>query len=110
MSKIERFNYELIQHSTIDGAFTGAEVTKFSKRTYKAEIVAYHKNKFKGNIVGVFFEGKFFLRNISGNPETRKKLLNKLNRVIGKTPVVRQQRLKAQQTMDLNIYKKLFRS
>ena len=35
--------------------------------------------------------------------------MNKLNRVIGKTPVVRQQRLKAQQTMDLNIYKKLFK-
>ena len=109
MSKIERFNYELIQHSTIDRTFPGNIVTKFSKRTYKAEIVAYYKNEFKGNIVGVFFEGKFFLRNISGNPETRRKLLNKLNRVIGKVPVVRQQQLKAQQTMDLNIYKKLFK-
>ena len=47
MSKIERFNYELIQHSTIDGGFTGVEVTKFSKRTYKAEIIAYHKINIK---------------------------------------------------------------
>lgn len=48
-------------------------------RTYRAEIVAYYKNEFKGHIKGVFFEGKFFLEYISGDSKTRQKLLSKLN-------------------------------
>lgn len=98
MSKTERLSYELYEHSRTNGEnFRGGIfTTHFTRYTAKAEIAAYHRYKdatgkqketYKGHIVGIFLEKKFFLQSISGTSKTQEKLLRKLKSVIGNTPI-----------------------
>lgn len=98
MSKTERLSYELNEISRTNGEYFsgGLHTTHFTKYTLRAEIVAYHRYKdakgkqketYKGNIVGLFLDKKFFLQSISGDSKTQEKLLRKLKSVIGNIPI-----------------------
>jgi len=99
----QRFTYRL--------SSDGVPVQKFQKKnSVFATIVASHKNRNRGVLRGSLKGNTFHIKQVTGVPETKKKLKQKLRQSLPTSVTVHSdQKLSSQQTMQQNIYKKLFK-
>ena len=99
----EKFTYTL--------SHDGVSVPKFQKKDSNfVAIIASHNGRDKGILHGSLKGNVFNIRQVTGVPETKKKLKQKLRQSLPTSVTVHSdQKLSSQQTMQQNIYKKLFK-
>lgn len=99
----QRFTYTL--------SSDGVPVQKFQKKNSTfATIIASHKGRNKGLLRGSLKGNTFHVKQVTGVPETKKKLKQKLRQSLPSSVTVHSdQKLSSQQAMQQNIYKKLFK-
>jgi hypothetical protein len=103
----ERLTYELMNNGKVVKEFRKEQSQK--QKPNHLYVVAKHQGKFKSAAIGVWKGHTFSLTQATGTPEIKEKTLAKLKKSLPKGVHVEKNRLTAQQTMNQNIYKKLFK-